>query len=190
MKADSGNRIYDRSARHTARAGNGHRLAPATASFLLATQNPQGPPASVACSLASIASRRRSAISTEDRLDNKSKQPMKMKMMKNTLFTVAGLVLLSALPSAALDSPERHKKLYGEGLCAKCELKETEKCQTVIRVTEGDRKVVYYAKDNDVAKAFHAQICKSVEPVKAVGNVQEKDGQRHITLTHIEVEKH
>ena len=116
MKADSGNRIYDRSARHTAQAGNGHRLAPATASFLLVTTNPQGPPASVACSLASIASRRRSAISTEDRLDNKSKQPMKMKMMQNTMFTVAALVLLSALPSAALDSPERHKKLYGEGL--------------------------------------------------------------------------
>ena len=50
------------------------------------------------------------------------------------------------------DLPEHSKKLYGEGLCAKCELKETDHCQTAIRVTEGDRKVVYYAKDNEVAK--------------------------------------
>ena len=110
-----------------------------------------------------------------------------MKTMKNTLFTVAGLLLLSAFPSAAVELPEHHKKLYGEGLCAKCELKETEKCQTAIRVTEGDRKVVYYAKDNDVAKAFHPKICKSVEPVKAVGNVQEQEGKRHVNLMHIEV---
>jgi hypothetical protein len=190
MKADLGNGIYDRSARHNAQAGSGHRLAPATASFLLATQNPQGSPASVACSLTSIASRRRSVISTEDRCVNKSNQPMKMKTMKNTLFTVAALVLFSALPGAAVQLPEHHKTLYGEGLCAKCELKETEKCQTAIRVTEGDRKVVYYANDNDVTKAFHSNICKLVEPVKAVGNVQETDGKRHITLTYIEVKEH
>jgi len=54
-------------------------------------------------------------------------------------------------------------------------------------VTEGDRKVVYYAKDNDLTKPFHSKICQLVEPVKAVGNVQEKDGKRHITLTYIEV---
>ena len=113
-----------------------------------------------------------------------------MKNMKNTLFTVAGLVLLWSFPSAAVQIPEHQKTLYGDGLCAKCELKETEKCQTAIRVTEGDRKVVYYAKDNDLTKAFHSKICQLVEPVKAVGNVQEKDGKRHITLTYIEVKEH
>lgn len=113
-----------------------------------------------------------------------------MNTMKNILFTVAGLVLLSAIPSAAVQLPEHQKTLYGEGLCTKCELKETERCRTAIRVKEGDRKVVYYTKDNDVAKAFHASVCKSVEPVKAVGNVLEKDGKRHMTLTYIEVKAH
>lgn len=106
------------------------------------------------------------------------------------LFALAGTVLLPVSAVTASDLPEHHKKLYGEGLCAKCELKETERCQTAIRVTEGDRKVVYYAKDNEVAKAFHAKVCKSVEPVKAVGNVQEQDGKRHITLTYIEAKEH
>ena len=55
---------------------------------------------------------------------------------------------------------------------------------------EGEGKVVYYAKDNDVTKAFHSKICKVVEPVKAVGNVQEKAGKCHITLTYIEVKEH
>jgi len=108
-----------------------------------------------------------------------------MKTIKTILFTVTTASLLSALPGVAEDLPEHSKKLYGEGLCAKCELKETDHCQTAVRVTEGDRKVVYYAKDNLVAKKFHPKICKSVEQVKAVGNVQERDGKRHITLTHI-----
>ena len=108
-----------------------------------------------------------------------------MKTIKTILFTAMTASLLSALPGVAEDLPEHSKKLYGEGLCAKCELKETDRCQTAVRVTEGDRKIVYYAKHNEVEKAFHPKICKSVEKVKAVGNVQEKDGKRHITLTHI-----
>jgi hypothetical protein len=190
MKADNGNQVYDRNARNNARAGDGPRLVPATASSILTDTTSPWPAYAFGPLTPTKASRRRSPFWTENQDTNKRTKPIKMKTMKNIkniLFTVAGLALLPAFPSAANELPEHHKKLYGEGLCAKCELKESEKCQTAIRVTEGDGKVVYYAKDNDVAKAFHPKICKSVAPVKAVGNVQEKDGKRHITLMHIEV---
>ena len=190
MKAENGNRVYDRIAHETASAGNGHRLAPAAASILLNDTTPPGPPTSAAFRPTLEASRWRSGNFHENMTINNQETTMKTRSMKTILFALAGSVLLPVSAVAANDLPEHHKKLYGEGLCAKCELKETEKCQTAIRVTEGDRKVVYYAKDNDVAKAFHPKICKSVEPVKAVGNVQEKDGKRHITLTYIEVREH
>jgi hypothetical protein len=190
MKAEHGNRVYDRIANETASAGNGHRLAPAAASILLNDTTPPGPPTSAAFRPTLEASRWRSGIFRENITINRQTTIMKKNSMKTMLLALAGSVLLPVSAIAANELPEHHKKLYGEGLCAKCELKETEKCQTAIRVTEGDRKVFYYAKDNDVAKAFHSKICKSVEPVKAFGNVQEKDGKRHITLTHIEVREH
>ena len=190
MKAENGNRVYDRTADKSASAGNGHRLAPATASILLNDTTPPGPPTRAAFRPTLEASRWRSGNFRENITINKQKTTMKTRSMKSILVVLAGSILLPLSAVAADELPEHHKKLYGEGLCAKCELKETEKCQTAIRVTEGDRKVVYYAKDNDVAKAFHPKICKSVEPVKAVGNVQEKDGKRHITLTYIEVREH
>jgi len=190
MKADHGNRVYDRIVDQTASVGNGHRLAPATACMLLNDTISPGPPPSAAFRPTLAASRWRSGNFRENITINRQTTIMKKKSMKTMLLALAGSVLLPVSAIAANELPEHHKKLYGEGLCAKCELKETEKCQTAIRVTEGDRKVVYYAKDNDVAKAFHRKICKSIEPVTAVGNVQQKDGKRHITLTHIEVREH
>lgn len=185
MNAEIGNQVYDRTALPGAKPGNGHRLAPAAASSFPKTKAPQAPPTGAACPLTSRASRWRSVLSDQNQTMTKTMKSIQT--MTITLFALVGAAGLVALPALAKDKPEHSKKLYGEGLCAKCELKETDKCQTAIRVPEGDRKVVYYAKDNDVAKAFHPKICKSVEPVKAVGNVQEKDGKRHITLTHIEV---
>jgi hypothetical protein len=190
MKAENGNRIYDRIADESTRAGNGHRLAPVTAYILLNDTAYSGPPIHAAFHPTLEASRWRSGALRENITINKQTKTMKTRSMKSILVALAGSVLLPVSAVTAHELPEHHKKLYGEGLCAKCELKEIEKCQTAIRVTEGDCKVFYYAKDNDMAKAFHPKICKSVEPVKAVGNVQEKDGRRHITLTYIEVKKH
>jgi len=74
--------------------------------------------------------------------------------------------------------------IKGEAVCTKCELHETAKCATAIRVG----KVIYYAKNNDVAKAFHKNICQGPAKVVATGEVTEKDGKKTITLTKIELQ--
>jgi len=109
--------------------------------------------------------------------------------MKTILTTITALTVVGWLSTAAARADNHEKTLKGEALCAKCELKETEKCQTALRVKEGGKTVVYYAKENKVATDFHKNICTSVEKVVATGEVKEVDGKKHITLTKIELEK-
>lgn len=78
--------------------------------------------------------------------------------------------------------------IKGTAVCAKCELHETEKCQTAIKVKEGDKEVIYYAANNEVAKAFHKNICQAPAKVTATGTVKEKDGKKYIKLTKIELD--
>lgn len=78
--------------------------------------------------------------------------------------------------------------LKGEAVCAKCELHETAKCQTAIKVKEDGKDVFYYAADNAVAREFHKNICQAPAKVVAIGKVKEKDGKKIITLKKIEVQ--
>jgi hypothetical protein len=100
--------------------------------------------------------------------------------MKTTLL-IAAIAVLCNLPAQAAD-----KTIKGDALCAKCELKEAKACQAAIRVKEGNKTVVYYADQNQVAKDFHDKICSATVPVKATGEVKEVDGKKHITLAKIE----
>ena len=83
------------------------------------------------------------------------------------------------------DDTAKEQTLKGEALCAKCELHETDHCQTAIRVKEDGKDVIYYAVNNDVAKEFHKNICQAPAKVTAVGTVEEKDGKKMIKLTKI-----
>jgi hypothetical protein len=106
--------------------------------------------------------------------------------MKNILLTLAAIAAASMLVTTA---GAAEKTLKGEGLCAKCELKETSKCQNAIRVEEGGKKVVYYIEDNDVSKAFHKKVCSATAPVTAKGTVSEKDGKKWLKASKIEETK-
>lgn len=106
--------------------------------------------------------------------------------MKNIITMVAAMIAASLLSTSASAA---EKTLKGEGLCAKCELKETSKCQNAVRVEEDGKKVVYYLEDNDVSKAFHKKVCSSVTKVVAKGKVSEKDGKKWIAVTKIEEAK-
>jgi len=106
-----------------------------------------------------------------------------------TILTLLAVTAISLVGIQQVRADNHEKTLKGDGLCAKCELKETEKCQTAIRVKESDKTVIYYAKDNKVATDFHKHLCTSVEKVVATGEVKEVDGKKHITLTKIELEK-
>ncbi len=99
------------------------------------------------------------------------------------------LLILSTIVGAALASSAfaEATKVEGEATCAKCTLKQVESCQAAITVTGADgKKETYLAEKNDVAKAFHKNICTDTMKVKAEGTITEKDGQKLITLTKIE----
>ena len=77
------------------------------------------------------------------------------------------------------------EKIEGEATCTKCAMKETATCGTAIKTDKG----VVYCETNDVAKAFHKEICEENKKVVAEGTVTEKDGKKWITLEKIEVAK-
>ena len=112
--------------------------------------------------------------------------------MKNLslLFTaITGLALLAvATPTFAAEQGKgKETTVTGEAKCAKCALKQSDKCQTVIQ-TEGKngKKVTYYLADNEAAKSFHANVCHGPKKVKATGVVNKADGKREFTVTKIE----
>jgi hypothetical protein len=106
--------------------------------------------------------------------------------MKKILAAIIATILLASFVTSVRAADEQIIK--GDALCAKCELGKTDKCQTAIRTKEDGKEVIYYAVNNDVAKAFHKTICQTPAKVTAVGTVKEKDGKKMITLTKIEVQ--
>jgi hypothetical protein len=95
-------------------------------------------------------------------------------------FLFSGLTLLQA-------EDKKEKTITGEGQCAKCSLMETESCQNAIVTDEGGEKVTYLLEQNAVSKKFHANICKTKKKVTATGTVEEKDGQKVLTASKIEL---
>jgi hypothetical protein len=107
--------------------------------------------------------------------------------MKRTIvaFTSVALFSLAVItPALAAD-----KKITGEGKCAKCALKEGDKCQNVIQTKEDGKTVTYYLAKNDVSNEFHSNICKETKKVTATGTVKEVDGKKEFTATKIELAK-
>ena len=102
-------------------------------------------------------------------------------------FIVAGVAFSLALSVAFAD--EKEQSIKGEGMCAKCELKETKTCQNVIKVKKGDKSIVYYLEQNDVSKGFHKNLCSSTAKVSAMGTVKEVDGKQMLTVSKIEMAK-
>ncbi len=104
--------------------------------------------------------------------------------MKKLLAVSFGLVMMLTLAVRAADE----QTLTGKGVCAKCELKETDKCQNALQIKGADGKVVtYYLTANDVSKPFHKSVCQGpVAKVKIKGTVEEKDGKKWLTATKIE----
>jgi hypothetical protein len=113
-----------------------------------------------------------------------------MKKASLLLTGIVGLLLLAlATPAFAADKG-KERTITGEAKCAKCMLKEGDKCQTVIQAENKNGKMVsYYVADNDVAKAFHENVCKEAKKVTATGTVAKVDGKSEITLSKIELVK-
>ncbi|MFO1477463.1 MAG: DUF6370 family protein [Verrucomicrobiota bacterium] len=107
--------------------------------------------------------------------------------MKRTasILVMAGLLMASLSAFAA----DKEITITGEGKCAKCALKESDKCQNVIQTTENGKKVTYYLVQNQVSKDFHENLCKESEKVTATGTVKEEHGKMMLTASKIEAAK-
>jgi hypothetical protein len=115
-------------------------------------------------------------------------RPQKNQNMKT--YRILGLLACSLLFVRAARAADDTKTITGEAMCAKCELGLQDKCQTVIQVKEGDKTVSYYLAANDVAKAFHSNICKApAADVTATGTVATVDGKQVLTASTIDLKK-
>jgi hypothetical protein len=100
--------------------------------------------------------------------------------MRLLLSAALGLLILSvglvSLRAQDKSRPE-DKTLKGTITCAKCDLKQADKCQTVIKVKEDGKDVVYYF-DPAGHKKYHGKICTSPTEGEVTGTVSKK-GEKH-----------
>jgi hypothetical protein len=112
--------------------------------------------------------------------------------MQKLLMLAAVGVLLSGLTLVRAD--DKKVTIEGDGLCAKCALKETKTCQNAVIVTKDGKKKTYYLVHEGVSKKSHGSLgfCQASkdEPikVKVVGTVEEKDGKPFMTAETIDKE--
>ncbi len=110
------------------------------------------------------------------------------------LLTVFGSATMVPTATAADKKPAKAAAAKGEVTlkgtmaCAKCFLKETDKCQNVLTVKEGDKDSKYYLAQNEVTKKNHGQICGGTASATVKGAVGEADGKKTLTPSEIKYE--
>jgi hypothetical protein len=109
-----------------------------------------------------------------------------MKTIQWMAGAVAALVLLAVAAQAA--AADKEVTLTGEGKCAKCALKVSDKCQNVIQVTKDGKTETYFLVDNQVSKDFHPKICTSTQKVKATGTVKKSEGKDRLEFIPKKIE--
>ncbi len=108
-------------------------------------------------------------------------------MRKALLIALSAAGLIFTLGTSTSLAEGKTVTITGEGKCAKCALKESDKCQNVIQTKEDGKEVTYYLVQNDVAKKFHKNVCQESKKVTAKGTVKEVDGKKEFTATEIKV---
>jgi Family of unknown function (DUF6370) len=99
------------------------------------------------------------------------------------IASVLGFTFLLASHLVAAD--EKEVILKGTITCAKCDLKQSDKCATVIKVHEGDTDVVYWF-DPSSHKQNHKSVCMDPKAGTVTGTVSEKDGKKWIKVTKLD----
>ena len=106
-----------------------------------------------------------------------------------TSIALAALLVMGLLSPALAAQKGKKVTITGEGMCAKCALHLTDKCQNVIQ-TKVDGKVVnYFLADNKLSKDFHENLCRENHKVTATGTLTKKDGKEILTVTKIALVK-
>jgi hypothetical protein len=107
--------------------------------------------------------------------------------MKAAFTTVLGLAVVLALVVKVQARDDKPVTLEGSITCAKCDLKEADKCHTVIKVEKDGKDVVYYFDDSSTKK-YHGKICTEAKKGKVTGTTSEKNGKKIIKVTKVEWE--
>jgi hypothetical protein len=115
---------------------------------------------------------------------------MTLKAASMLFLTLATVCVLVTGAWAADKTEKKVVTLKGVIMCAKCELNEASKCQTVIRVKEDGKEVTYYFKDKGNKEEYHEAVCGGGRKEGTVtGTVAVKDGKKWITPTKVEYAK-
>jgi Family of unknown function (DUF6370) len=113
-------------------------------------------------------------------------------MRKLLLLACAGVLFSGLALVKAAD--EKKVTITGEGMCAKCALKETKTCQNAVIVTKDGKKETYYLVHEGVAKKSHGSMgfCMATKDdpikVKVTGTVEKKDDKLVMTAETIDKE--
>jgi Family of unknown function (DUF6370) len=111
-----------------------------------------------------------------------------------TWITAAAVMLLvgwlGLLQTQRAAADDKEVKLEGTIVCAKCALKETQKCTNAIIVKENGKDVTYYFVDKGAGEDYHEEVCGGdKKPGTVTGTVSEKDGKKQIKPTKVEYKK-
>jgi hypothetical protein len=113
--------------------------------------------------------------------------------MRKLLVLAAAGVLFSGITLVKAQD-DKKVTISGDGMCAKCALKETKSCQNVVIETKEGKKTTYYIVHDAVAKKAHSPLgfCQATKDdpakVKVTGTVQKKDDKLFLTAEKIEKE--
>jgi hypothetical protein len=95
-------------------------------------------------------------------------------------------------PAAADEKPAaKEVKLSGTMVCGACALDITKKCSNVVQVKEGGKLVNYILDDKGNQEKYHEGVCGGgkIEGVTVTGTVSEKDGQKYIKPSKVDIKK-
>lgn len=110
-------------------------------------------------------------------------------MLKKIIAGLAVAGLTVSLSSFAAEGKDKEITIKGEGQCAKCSLKQSDTCQNTLTLEKDGKKITYYFVKNDVAKAFHSNICTKTAKINAKGTAKEVDGKWQFTASEIKLDK-
>ena len=109
--------------------------------------------------------------------------------MRTVKMLGVALALMFAVTLCVRAAEDKEVTLKGTITCAKCDLKEAQKCATVIQVKDKDDKTVTYYFDADGDKANHKAICTEAKKGSVTGTVTEKDGKKTVKVSKVEFAK-
>lgn len=104
------------------------------------------------------------------------------------IVAVFAVLVLGAFVTAEDKKEAKEVKLTGTITCAKCDLGEAAKCETVIVVMEKNKKVVYHF-EADSHKKFHGDVCSAAKEGTVTGTTSEKDKKHFVTVKSLEYKK-